>query len=78
MSVLPATEEKLPQSSIGRRNIRRMIAPPQDETLKLSKVCCFVPAVKVGQCLCSLFIGLNIIGNKINYEVYSVSKLKLT
>lgn len=51
MSALSATEEKLPQPSIGRRNMRRMIAPPQDETLKLSKICCSVPAVKVGQCL---------------------------
>lgn len=51
MSALPETEEKLSQTSFGRKNMRRMIAPRQGGTLKLSKFCCFVPAVKVGQCL---------------------------
>lgn len=51
MSALSAREEKLPQPSTGRKNKRRKIAPSQDETLKLSNICCFVPAIKVGQCL---------------------------
>jgi len=49
MSALSGTEEKLSQPSTGRKNGRRMIAPSQDETLKLSKICCFIPTVKVGQ-----------------------------